>query len=72
MPSTVPDSSTWRLADQLSGGALAETIVELKTDGATDDHISHELYKQFGISVTRSTVTAWRKKLMPARKGSRR
>lgn len=61
----IPTTTTWRMADQLAGGGLAETIVELRRSGASDEKIGHELYKQFGIEVTRSTVTAWRKKLLP-------
>jgi hypothetical protein len=64
-----PTTTAWRLADQLAGGVLAETIVELKREGASDERIGHELYKQFGVEVTRSTITAWRRKLMP---GSRK
>lgn len=56
-------TSTFRMADRLTGGVLAERLVSLNAEGASLDHICRVLYADHGVEVTSQTVANWLKRL---------
>lgn len=58
-----PQSSSYRMADRLVGGHLAERIQEMREGGLTFEQIARDLHGEAGIEVTSSTVRAWARTL---------
>lgn len=53
------ETATFRMADRLAGGNLAETIRTLDDDGLSADAISRRLFHDHGIDVSGRTVARW-------------
>jgi hypothetical protein len=53
------DSPTWRMADRLAQGCLAERILSHRSDGLSFNAISARLYADHGIEVTGTTIGVW-------------
>ena len=54
-----PRSGTYRMADRLTGGRLAELLRAYRTAGMSWDDISRRLYGDFGVDVTSFTLQKW-------------
>lgn len=63
-----PDTSTWRMADALAGGTLADQILTLRTNGMSWRRMSTLLLAQH-IDVTEITLAEWHRQLTAERKG---
>lgn len=53
------DSSLYRMADRMAGGALGAILGGLKASGASFDTIAKRLYAEHGIDVSSQTVANW-------------
>lgn len=60
---TTPSSSLWRMADRVSDGTLATTIVDLRAEGASWEQIAQRLHADHRIEVTAVTVADWHRQL---------
>lgn len=60
---TTPSSSLWRMADRVSDGTLADSIVHLRAEGASWEHIAQRLHADHHIEVTAVTVADWHRQL---------
>lgn len=60
------DTATFRMADRLAGGTLADTIRTLTAEGMSADAISRRLYADHGIDVSGRTIDRWLPVLVPA------
>lgn len=61
MPNT-PKSPTWRMADLLLGGRLAERISALRAEGNSFEEVARLLANE-GVRVTSKTVSSWARQL---------
>ena len=52
-------SSTWRMADRLCDGRLADIIRDHLADGLSADAIASRLFADCGVEVTGRTVRRW-------------
>lgn len=52
-------SPTFRMADRLTDGRLAEIIVGYHTEGHSHEHISRLLWAEHGIDVSGQTLRRW-------------
>lgn len=57
-----PTSSTYRMANRLVDGRLAEIIAEGRTEGLSWDQISQRLYES-GVEANGETLRQWAKAL---------
>lgn len=55
----MPNTATWRMADRLTGGTLADTIRGYRTAGLSPDQIAARLYADHGVEVTGRTLRRW-------------
>lgn len=55
----MPASPTFRMADRLAQGQLAEFIAEQRAAGRSHEAVARELFAKFGVEVTRQTVANW-------------
>lgn len=60
---TTPDTSTWRMADRLTDGKLAERIRALRDSGESWRSISRTLWIDHGVDVADVTVADWHRTL---------
>lgn len=49
----------YRMADRLTGGILAETLIRYRSEGLSFDAIAARLWADHGIEVSGSTVRNW-------------
>lgn len=52
-------TATFRMADRLAGGTLADQLREMRGDDLSFDEIGRRLYAEHGIEVTRQTISNW-------------
>jgi hypothetical protein len=65
-PSMVPTSTTWRMADRLAGGTLADSIRDLAANDLNAVQISERLAELHpGVEVTPQTIRNWIVALSP-------
>lgn len=57
------DSPTYRMADRLARGHLADEIVTLRRDGVSWAGIASRLYADHGIEVSAVTLADWHDRL---------
>ncbi len=55
----MPNTATWRMADRLTGGTLADTIRGYRSQGLSPDQIASRLYAEHGVEVTGRTLRRW-------------
>jgi len=55
----VIETPTYRMADRLAQGTLAEQMLALRAAGLSYHQISRRLFADHGIEVTAPTVTIW-------------
>jgi hypothetical protein len=53
------NSKSYRMADRLTDGRLAEIVARERDSGRSFDAIVRHLYADFGIEVTRQTLSDW-------------
>lgn len=53
------NTATFRMADRLAGGELAETIRRYRDKGLSPDQISVRLFADHRVEVTGRTVARW-------------
>lgn len=58
------ETATFRMADRLAGGNLAETIRTYRDEGLSSDDISRRLFAELGVEVTGRTIGRWLPTLM--------
>lgn len=58
-----PDTSTWRMADALAGGTLADQILTLRANGTSWRRMSTMLLAQH-IDITEITLAEWHRQLV--------
>jgi hypothetical protein len=62
----VPTSTTWRMADRLAGGTLADSIRDLAANDLNAVQISERLAELHpGVEVTPQTIRNWIVALSP-------
>ncbi len=59
LPEMAPRSGTYRMANRLTGGKLADLLTEYRAAGLSWDDISRRLYGDFGVEVTAVTLQSW-------------
>lgn len=52
-------TNTFRMADGLVGGRLAEVITEYRDQNLAWEDIARRLYADYGVQVTASTIRRW-------------
>lgn len=67
MPAMI-ETATFRMADRLAGGNLAETIRDLRSEGLSADDISRRLFAELGVEVTGRTIGRWLPTIMESPK----
>lgn len=53
------DTATFRMADRLAGGNLADMIRAMREDDLSPDQIAARLYADHRIEVTGRTIARW-------------
>lgn len=59
VPPSAPSSATYRMADRLAGGRLRQILEDHAAAGLSLQQISLRLFADYGIEVTRQTVSNW-------------
>jgi hypothetical protein len=54
------------MADRLADGHLADVIAAARAEGRSHESIARDLYKRFGIEVTRQTLANWERSAQAA------
>ena len=57
------DSSKYRMADRLAGGALEDALAAMSAEKLSLSSISSRLFADYGIEVSPPTVALWVKAL---------
>ena len=55
----MPNTATWRMADRLTGGTLADLIAAYRADALSPDQIASRLYAEHGVEVVGRTIRRW-------------
>ena len=55
----MPNTATWRMADRLTGGNLADLIAAYRADDLSPDQIASRLYAEHGVEVVGRTIRRW-------------
>lgn len=59
MQPVIPTTPTYRMADRLLDGRLAELVAADRAAGASWDEVARHLYVEGGVELSRDTLRGW-------------